>query len=35
MTIAIVLGLVIGALIGLLGGGGPVLAVPVLVYAAG
>ncbi|MCZ2858179.1 sulfite exporter TauE/SafE family protein [Blastococcus sp. VKM Ac-2987] len=35
MTVAIVLGLVIGALVGLLGGGGSILAVPALVYAAG
>ncbi|MGY2085218.1 sulfite exporter TauE/SafE family protein [Blastococcus sp. SYSU DS0539] len=35
MTLAIVLGLVIGALVGLLGGGGSILAVPALVYAAG
>lgn len=32
---AIVLGLVIGALLGLLGGGGSILAVPALVYGAG
>ncbi|SDN45728.1 hypothetical protein SAMN05660642_04880 [Geodermatophilus siccatus] len=35
MTVAIVLGLVIGALVGLLGGGGSILAVPALVYTAG
>ena len=35
MITAIVLGLVIGALVGLLGGGGSILAVPALVYAAG
>ncbi|HEY0507217.1 MAG TPA: sulfite exporter TauE/SafE family protein [Blastococcus sp.] len=35
MTVAIALGLVIGALVGLLGGGGSILAVPALVYAAG
>lgn len=35
MTVAIAIGLVIGALIGLLGGGGSILAVPALVYAAG
>ncbi|MCW2743076.1 MAG: putative rane transporter protein [Blastococcus sp.] len=35
MTVAIVLGLVIGALVGLIGGGGSILAVPALVYAAG
>ncbi|SHN73453.1 hypothetical protein SAMN05660350_02115 [Geodermatophilus obscurus] len=35
MTVPIVLGLVIGALVGLLGGGGSILAVPALVYAAG
>jgi uncharacterized membrane protein YfcA len=35
VTVAIVLGLVIGALVGLLGGGGSILAVPALVYAAG
>jgi uncharacterized membrane protein YfcA len=35
VTVAIALGLVIGALVGLLGGGGSILAVPALVYAAG
>jgi uncharacterized membrane protein YfcA len=35
VTVAILLGLVIGGLIGLLGGGGSILAVPALVYAAG
>lgn len=35
MIVAAAIGLVIGALIGLLGGGGSVLAVPALVYAAG
>ena len=35
MIVALVLGLVIGALVGLLGGGGSILAVPALVYAAG
>jgi hypothetical protein len=35
VIVAIALGLVIGALIGLLGGGGSILAVPALVYAAG
>jgi uncharacterized membrane protein YfcA len=35
MIVAIVLGLAIGALVGLLGGGGSILAVPALVYAAG
>jgi uncharacterized membrane protein YfcA len=35
VTVAIALGLVIGTLVGLLGGGGSILAVPALVYAAG
>jgi uncharacterized membrane protein YfcA len=35
VIVAIALGLVIGALVGLLGGGGSILAVPALVYAAG
>ncbi|MGY1738295.1 sulfite exporter TauE/SafE family protein [Geodermatophilus sp. SYSU D00684] len=35
MIVAVGLGLVIGALVGLLGGGGSILAVPALVYAAG
>lgn len=35
VAVALALGLVIGALVGLLGGGGSVLAVPALVYAAG
>ena len=35
MITAIVLGLAIGALVGVLGGGGSILAVPALVYAAG
>ena len=35
MIVALALGLVIGALVGLLGGGGSILAVPALVYAAG
>ena len=35
MTVAVVLGLVIGVLLGLLGGGGSILAVPALVYGAG
>lgn len=35
MIVAAALGLVIGALVGLLGGGGSILAVPALVYAAG
>jgi uncharacterized membrane protein YfcA len=35
MIVAAGLGLVIGALVGLLGGGGSILAVPALVYAAG
>ena len=35
MTVAVAIGLVIGALVGLLGGGGSILAVPALVYAAG
>ncbi len=35
MIVAIALGLVIGALVGLLGSGGSILAVPALVYAAG
>lgn len=35
MTVAVFLGLLIGAVVGLLGGGGSILAVPVLVYAAG
>jgi uncharacterized membrane protein YfcA len=34
MTIAVVLGLVIGVLLGLMGGGGSILAVPALVYGA-
>jgi uncharacterized membrane protein YfcA len=34
-AIAVVLGLAIGALVGLLGGGGSILAVPALVFAAG
>src|SRR5437763_1038712 len=35
MTVALALGLLIGALVGLLGGGGSILAVPALVYALG
>ncbi|MGY1681267.1 sulfite exporter TauE/SafE family protein [Geodermatophilus sp. SYSU D01176] len=35
MIVAVPAGLVIGALVGLLGGGGSILAVPALVYAAG
>ena len=35
MIVVALLGLVIGGLIGLLGGGGSILAVPVLVYAIG
>jgi uncharacterized membrane protein YfcA len=35
VIVAAALGLVIGALVGLLGGGGSILAVPALVYAAG
>ena len=35
MIVAVALGLAIGALVGLLGGGGSILAVPALVYAAG
>lgn len=35
MTVVAVLGLVIGVLLGLLGGGGSILAVPALVYGAG
>ena len=35
LVVVLALGLVIGALLGLLGGGGSILAVPVLVYAAG
>ncbi|MGY1592045.1 sulfite exporter TauE/SafE family protein [Geodermatophilus sp. SYSU D00708] len=35
MIVAVIAGLVIGALVGLLGGGGSILAVPALVYAAG
>lgn len=35
MIVAVTLGLAIGALVGLLGGGGSILAVPALVYAAG
>jgi uncharacterized protein len=35
MIVAAVLGLVVGALVGLLGGGGSILAVPALVYVAG
>ncbi|MGY1825702.1 sulfite exporter TauE/SafE family protein [Blastococcus sp. SYSU DS0541] len=35
MIVAVVAGLVVGALVGLLGGGGSILAVPALVYAAG
>ncbi|MEO5833744.1 MAG: sulfite exporter TauE/SafE family protein [Nakamurella sp.] len=35
MTVVAVLGLVIGLLLGLLGGGGSILAVPALVYGAG
>ena len=35
MIVAVAAGLVIGALVGLLGGGGSILAVPALVYAAG
>jgi uncharacterized membrane protein YfcA len=35
MIVALALGLVIGVLVGLLGGGGSILAVPALVYAAG
>ena len=35
MTAALVLGLAIGVLLGLLGGGGSILAVPALVYGAG
>jgi hypothetical protein len=35
VIVAVALGLAIGALVGLLGGGGSILAVPALVYAAG
>jgi uncharacterized protein len=35
MTLALAFGLVIGALVGLLGGGGSILAVPALVYGVG
>jgi uncharacterized membrane protein YfcA len=35
MIVAVALGLTIGALVGLLGGGGSILALPALVYAAG
>jgi uncharacterized membrane protein YfcA len=35
VIVAVALGLLIGALVGLLGGGGSILAVPALVYAAG
>ena len=35
MIVAVALGLMIGALVGLLGGGGSILAVPALVYGAG
>ncbi len=35
LAIALVAGLVIGVLLGLLGGGGSILAVPVLVFALG
>ncbi|MGI8626474.1 MAG: sulfite exporter TauE/SafE family protein [Geodermatophilaceae bacterium] len=35
MTAAVILGLAIGVLLGLLGGGGSILAVPALVYGAG
>ncbi len=35
MTAAIALGLVVGVLLGLLGGGGSILAVPALVYGVG
>ena len=35
MIVAVAAGVVIGALVGLLGGGGSILAVPALVYAAG
>ena len=35
MTAALALGLIIGVLLGLLGGGGSILAVPALVYGAG
>jgi uncharacterized protein len=35
MIVAVAVGLTIGALVGLLGGGGSILAVPALVYAAG
>jgi uncharacterized membrane protein YfcA len=35
MTVVVALGLVIGVLLGLLGGGGSILAVPALVYGAG
>ncbi len=35
MIVALGLGVVIGALLGLLGGGGSILAVPALVYAVG
>jgi uncharacterized membrane protein YfcA len=35
LLVAVILGLVIGALLGLLGGGGSILAVPALIYGAG
>lgn len=35
IALTIAIGLVIGALVGLLGGGGSILAVPALVYLAG
>ena len=35
LTLALVLGVAVGILLGLLGGGGSILAVPVLVYALG
>lgn len=35
MTVALGLGLVIGVMLGLLGGGGSILAVPALVYGVG
>ena len=35
LTLALALGLTVGILLGLLGGGGSILAVPILVYALG
>ena len=35
LLVAAVLGLIIGALLGLLGGGGSILAVPALIYGVG